>query len=272
MKKYTLIPLIVLVALFTGAGKYKISKVGQPDVYVPTLDSDAKTLTVESIIGSGAVPVGGMVAVMPNIDGANSWQPPASGVIKDGFMRADGTTITASHRNAGCKLATGTVLPNMVQRYPRGGTTSGATGGANTQGLIAANIPQMSGNFPSGTESANHTHGFSTTTSTDGYHGHTLCIRFTGSGACNYIAGDYSAGGPYKAVRSNDLPISTNQNVSNQSGTEDGGSHSHSAGGTTAGISANHTHTTTVTLGSASPTAVNNEPAYVETVWVIRVK
>jgi hypothetical protein len=85
----------------------------------------------ESVAGPGSVPIGGMVTVMPDIDAVNAWQPPASGIIKDGFMRADGTAITAGHVALGCKLAVGTLLPNMIQKYPRGNTTSGSTGGNN---------------------------------------------------------------------------------------------------------------------------------------------
>jgi len=91
----------------------------------------AKTFT-DGVQGAGTVPIGGMVVVMPNVSG-NAWQPPVAGAIKDGFMRADGTTITATHVSQGCVFAAGTVLPNMVQKYPRGSTTSGSTGGANIQ-------------------------------------------------------------------------------------------------------------------------------------------
>ena len=90
-----------------------------------------KTFT-DGIQSPGFVPVGCMIVAMPNIDVSNSWQPPLSGAIKDGFMRADGTIINAGHVSQGCLLAAGTVLPNMIQKYPRGNTTSGATGGSNT--------------------------------------------------------------------------------------------------------------------------------------------
>ena len=86
----------------------------------------------DGMFGPGSVPLGCMIVAMPSIDVANSWQPPLSGTIKDGFMRADGTIINAGHISQGCLLAVGTVLPNMIQKYPRGNTTSGATGGSNT--------------------------------------------------------------------------------------------------------------------------------------------
>ena len=68
----------------------------------------------------GMIPIGGMVAVMPGVTGA--WQPPATTVVKDGFMRADGATVAdaASPMN-------GQVLPNMVNSFARGATTSSIT-------------------------------------------------------------------------------------------------------------------------------------------------
>ena len=300
MKKYALIPLIVLVALFAGAGKYKISKVGQPDVYVPTLDSDAKTLTVENITGPGSVPIGGMVAVMPNIDASNAWQPPSSGVIKDGFMRADGVTIAASHRNAGCKLAVGTKLPNMVNSYPRGNTTSTdgttGTGGANTQAgsttidahsitqpgisnhaLAANNIPQVTGSYtPTGYNDASAISS-GAASSSGSNHSHQIA---------HSTAGGFPSPSPYVLRESNAYGAANSTSPNTQS---DGG-HSHTVTGT-ANAQAFHGYAATIYVGTVGPTAVthsmtnvgvgnhtltdnavNNEPAYVETVWVIRVK
>ena len=99
--------------------KVKVSKVGQPDVYVPAYEADGKTLNVDGVQGPGAVPLGGLVAVMPNIDVVIAWQPPATGEIKDGFMRADGTAITSTHKGLGCKLTVGTLLPNLTAKYLR---------------------------------------------------------------------------------------------------------------------------------------------------------
>ena len=82
---------------------------------------------VQDLAGTGTppgmVPIGGMVAVMPNTH-ANTWQPPATGVIKDGFMRANGHTITSQNVIDGSLIPEGTALPNMVDRFARGATTS----------------------------------------------------------------------------------------------------------------------------------------------------
>ena len=312
MKKYALIPLIVLVALFAGAGKYKISKVGQPDVYVPTLDSDAKTLTVENITGPGSVPIGGMVAVMPNIDASNAWQPPSSGVIKDGFMRADGVTIAASHRNAGCKLAVGTKLPNMVNSYPRGNTTSTdgttGTGGANTQagsttvaqqptfstpahyhskgsGSTAATTVGVTGGTCSGTfASSSHYHPGNVARGGD------TVVRFvaygidvasdmsytmsTGDEAGHRIlAGSWPSGGVTTEVArtgGNSASASVSSTAATPTGSNAvAGFYGLYTGGADGNTAIVNSRTAAVTL---TDNAVNNEPAYVETVWVIRVK
>ena len=212
MKK--ILPLIAL-SYFLCAGTVKIKQVGQPDVYVPTMDStnssnlsltgqisvkngvtapgnlilnaavgsvvtlskqltansgitttsgnltlDAttgsvvvinKTLKVDNITNiagtanpPGMIPLGGMVTVVPALDTTNAWQPPATGVCKDGFMRADGAVVPNTGNCVG-SLFVGRTLPNMgtssgsVNRYPRGSAATSwvtgtyTTGGANTR-------------------------------------------------------------------------------------------------------------------------------------------
>lgn len=95
------------------------------------LDSNNQVIIKKEIIAQvqspGFVPIGGMVAVMPNVSGA--WQPPASGAVKDGFMRADGSTVSDAE-----SPLNGQVLPTMTgNTYARGDSTSGGTGGANSQ-------------------------------------------------------------------------------------------------------------------------------------------
>ena len=123
----------------------------------------------------GMVPIGGMVAVMPNVTGA--WQPPASGAIKDGFMRADGSTVSDS----GSPL-NGQALPNMTGGvYPRGNTTSGGTGGSNTHtptGTVSQ--PTFTGSATSYTVSVpSHYHGFSLTAAGQSYSGNSASVSST---------------------------------------------------------------------------------------------
>jgi hypothetical protein len=70
--------------------------------------------------GPGAVPLGGIVMVMPTTLAA-AWQPPVSGVIKDGFMRADGATVPSGQGSP----MQGLTLPNMTGYFPKGAVTSG---------------------------------------------------------------------------------------------------------------------------------------------------
>jgi hypothetical protein len=299
--------------------------------------TSTNTINANAFFGAGAVPIGGMVTVMPTFN-VNCWQPPATGVVKDGFMRADGGTVPA-----GCVIPVGTVLPNMITKYPRGNTTSGTTGGANTVTLAANQIPQLSSSFTSGNQSTDHTHTATTggqsanhthTATTGGQsvnHSHTITTggisanhthnfstgymntntqhdhgvqnvdgRSIGSDEAdgtNFVRSWYSRVGADAYNKSAWNTTTTNINhlhsgstgwVSadhSHSGTTSGFSadHTHSLGTsgysadhshslTTSGMNVSHTHTTTVTLGAASPVAVNNEPAYVEVVWVIRVK
>ena len=227
-----------------------------------------KTLQVDAIKNyagtsspPGMVPIGGIVAVYPTAH-ANAWQPPASGAIKDGFMRADGGTVPAC---SDCIIPAGAALPDLRSQLLKGGvTTSGGTGGASSYILAANQIPQLSGSFGSGGASANHTHGGTT----DGGGDHVHWIHNAGGwisdpgGDCNF-AGLGGVGPNCSGYNNNTFIWSTGTN----------GNHGHTFG--TGWMSADHSHTTTVTLGSSPATAINwstQGPAYTEIVWVIRVK
>ena len=97
-------------------------------------DGSLRVGGIKNLAGTGSptgiIPVGGMISVMPTTH-ANFWQPPATGVIKDGFMRADGHVVTAQNVTDGCVFPISTALPDMVDMFARGGTTSGVAGGAN---------------------------------------------------------------------------------------------------------------------------------------------
>jgi len=135
----------------------------------------------DGIVGPGSVPIGGMVAVMPTIDAA-TWQPPATGAIKDGFMRADGHQITAANVSAGSVIPEGVYLPNMVSMVARGGTAScdgsiacqSKTGGNDSVALVSGNLP-------------NHTHSAGTFEITENHfdHGHSDNFSVDSLGATN---------------------------------------------------------------------------------------
>ena len=245
----------------------------------------SEKLIYGSFRGPGAVPIGGMVAIMPSTH-ANAWQPPATGVIKDGFMRADGNNVPAC---SDCIIPAGTAVPNMVTKYPRGNTTSGTAGGTNTQ---ASNV---SISDHSSIDIA-HGHGFSqpsdhslpANTGNESAHTHSTPSHYHGTG---YANGDGSVGLYYGGSSSTSQLIvaraqwttgstygadyyatarlfTTDTSGSGTSGA--GSAHSHSIGGSLShsGGSVTALGSTLKTISSHSITnnAVNNEPAYVEVV------
>ena len=254
---------------------------GNPQ-YLAAFDPVAKTVTLGSgVTGPGFVPLGGMVAVMPTLH-ANAWQPPASGAIKDGFMRADGATVSAQNVTDGSVFPAGTVLPNMVGNYPKGDTTSGGTGGSttitsnvtvstqpaftvpghyhNTFVLTAAGQTLGTTNVTSGAGSAHfHYQGYGTT-GANGYH---ITVDTANGGVANAgtgvtVTGDESSHKHSTNIAHTHGSSSVSGSVGYQSG---------SNGDAVGGFAA--TRSTNVALNNA---AVTYDPPYVDVVWVIRVK
>lgn len=231
-----------------------------------------KTLRVDNITNlagtsgaPGMVPVGGLVAVMPNTH-ANAWQPPAMGAIKDGFMRADGAVVPTC---ADCVIPTGTATPNMVTRFLKGSTTSGTTDGSPTKNLPAHYHGMGTGATLS--VSIDHDHpstGLSSgSAATDGAHTHPISFSpsqpISAAGAGTWQNSGGGAGQLVSATATSS------------------GSHSHSVSGSTDLPNFTGSKTPTGIIGlvtggcdgnSGSSCSINVEPAYMETVWIIRVK
>ena len=135
MNKKILATILLLVATLAFAADKYVNSSGNlildagSGSYVKVL-KEMRVTSIKNIDGTsgapGQVPIGVMVAAMPSFH-ANAWQPPASGAIKDGFMRADGATISAQNVTDGSVFPAGTVLPNMSNSFLRGATTSSAT-------------------------------------------------------------------------------------------------------------------------------------------------
>jgi hypothetical protein len=191
-------------------------------------------------------------------------------------MRADGTTITVTHVSQGCVFATGTVLPNMVQKYPRGNTTSGTTGGANTQ---ASNVTFGSQTVNTGGGSA--TFDKNVMNSNQISHGHSQGSLRAAIGASGGDIGSisYVASWPHSSA----LTVSAYTVFGNSPSSSTRSFNHHTpVYGDTDGASVGWNSATVTTSfnnpsfnqNSLTPTnnAVNNEPAYVEVIWVIRVK
>lgn len=78
-----------------------------------------------NLSGRGVVPIG---AVVPVFSIAGGFSIPASGVVSNGWMRADGAAVPAAQ-----VVTAGTLTPNLSDsRFIMGATTSGTTGGANS--------------------------------------------------------------------------------------------------------------------------------------------
>jgi hypothetical protein len=228
-----------------------------------------KTLRVDNITNlagtsgaPGMVPIGGMVAVMPNTH-ANAWQPPATGVIKDGFMRADGAVVPTC---ADCVIPAGTTMPNMVSRFPKGSTTSGTTAGSATK-----NLPGHYHSNGSGTNaqtSVDVTGGTASLTGTTTFaahpHTHSVVVNFSSayitSNGYKYTEGDTIASNPPGTSNNN---LSASVGISSVPASRTGSnSVTGNFGLVTGGCDGN----------SGASCSINVEPAYMETVWIIRVK
>ena len=124
---------------------------------------------------------------------------------------------------------------------------SGQTGGKNTITLTTDNLPSHTHSFTpagsvsstfkgtavtSGGQSANHTHTFSGTTSTNGYHSHSIdsVLKWPVGGGGMSFAGWNSNNGYYN-------PVITSVTAT--------GDHSHSYNGTTSANNVGHTHSVT---------------------------
>jgi len=201
-----------------------------------------------SVDGPGMVPLGGMVAIMPHL--AGSWQPPASGQIKDGFMLADGHIVTAKNVAGGCAFAEGTTLPDMVNRFARGETNSGSIGCQDSFMVSNANIAQVSLAVSEGSVDIDHDH--PATNVIGGTHEHSY-ISPNGETAID-LGSQYPVG---------DLETTT---------TTGGGAHSHTVDLPPLSTTIQSVSAQTVTLGSPTPTAIDNRPAHMGVVWVIRVR
>ena len=298
---------LLLLALVAGSAFGADQKISAPSGNL-ILDAKAgsvvkvnKTLQVDTIKNfagtsgaPGMVPIGGMVAVMPTTH-ANAWQPPADcSTIKDGFMRTSTTAGVSCvvPTCADCVIPAGTTLPNMYQKYTRGGGTSGAQSGANTQ-ASEVTISDHSFTQPSAHgitqptfTSPAHYHGFGSGSGLGGG-SHQHKIQETAGGNFMFVANVFnttgSAGGAGQTANPNqtatliasDYGSIPDHGHTGYIGLVNGGVNGNAAMGdsrtTDVGLTNNHTGGGVSTHGVTN-NAVNNEPAYTEVVWIIRVK
>jgi hypothetical protein len=238
----------------------------------------------------GVVPLGAIIAMTTGLTGAMAI--PASGVVSNGYMRADGVAIPANNAVSGTP-------PNLSGSiFLRGATTFGGAGGG-TASLVAANIPQVSTSYtPAGTVDISHTHGSSGVTGTVdsnalGTHVHGL----TGVGTSNpgnhdhglnpqmvSLVGGTLSGGLYTVgatpLRYVDTQLQGGHTHTLTGNTDSSPSLTHghtfssgSAAGQTLGVTNKSLSGTpaTITVGSGSPTAFNVIPNYIDVIYLVRV-
>ena len=174
----------------------------------------------------------------------------AIGAIPTGWLLCDGSNGT----------------PDLRDRFVMGAGSSyavGATGGATTATLSAGNIPShthsLSASGTTSTESANHSHTFSGTTSNAGTHSHIYQTGYQTNVTIINQNGNFGGGTP--------------DDGSYRYESETAGDHNHTYSGTTSGISQNHTHTVTVsgTSGATgSGSAFNIQNPYYALAYIMK--
>ena len=215
-------------------------------------------VTIQTPInGFGVNPLGTIIA----IGNVAAWALPAADAVKDGYALCNGNTFAALVAGNYNAAFTGSRPTLNDSRFLMGSTAVGATGGQNSTTLGTANIPQMSGSFGSNS-TGDHTHTYSGSVVNAGNHVHHLSDSIVQSYSFNQ-----GSGTSYAPIQG------TIASTDNWGNTSTNGDHGHSYSGTSAGSSiGNHSHTTTVTLGTASPTAIENRPLYFSVVYLMRVK
>lgn len=214
---------------------------------------------VDNNVNFGANPLGSVIA----IGNVAAWTLPSSGAVKNGYALCNGQTFASLPAGSYHSAFSGALPTINDSRFLMGSTAVGSTGGQNSTTLAVANIPQMSGAFTSGAQSADHSHTFSGTTAgmnANVTHSHTTTANVTSGSAQQITAGAAPSHFGFNGGALGNGTSSTNTD------------HAHTYSGTTSGVSVGHTHSTTVTLGTASPTALENRPTYFSVVYVMRVK
>lgn len=150
------------------------------------------------------------------------------------------------------------------------GTTLGAAGGAQTHALSQAEMPSHShtqqGSFVSGNQSADHTHTFSGTTggmNANVSHTHTSFDAYR-TPVNTRVGGGTLSGGTDSTTFTDTARTTTAANVD----------HGHEYSGTTSGMSASHTHTTTisgVTTSTGSDGAHQNTQPTIILNYIVKV-
>jgi hypothetical protein len=237
----------------------------------------------------GVVPLGAIIAMTSGLTGAMAI--PASGVVSNGYMRADGTAIPANNTVSGTP-------PNLsTSIFLRGATTFGGTGGSNTYTPAGtnstSNVPASGLGFSGSSTSYSvsvpgHYHGVGTlTNSTTGApSGQTACTD--GSTRITHITQPPQTGNAngvwantaslaasivntYPSDQGIYMPPHTHSisgNAGNTGGPNGDGAFTASGNNTPSG---SITGTATAAAQIFTGTSGNNQPNYIDVVYLIRV-
>lgn len=182
--------------------------------------------------GRGSVPLGSIIAVVP--DYANVSIPTSGSISVDGFQLCDGAAVNVD-AVIGVGTNLGTDMPNLTDgRFLRGSSASGTTGGSATKTLSESNMPSHN-------HSINHDHPSS------GSHSHNIN---------GFRESKQPAGGFAQAF------ISSNDDTGSQP----------TRTLTAASNSVNISNFTGTSGSKGSGTAFNIEPAYLNVIYLMRVK
>ena len=221
-----------------------------------------------SASGYGLVPLGTIIPIASGI--TNSYSLPSTGTVdSNGFVLCDGASF-----HGDCTL-TGNAPTLNDGRFLRGNTHAnvGNTGGADTYTLAEANIPQHNHTQPT------HTHDGPEHSHTGPSHTHSISVS---GGSHRHRASVYNSvvgwqGNSPGRVLANNLNYSNSgsqytdyvsHSHSGTSGSDGTGSTGDAGDGATSASGGDNTGN----WGTASPTAVNTIPKYLQVVYLIRAK
>ena len=177
-----------------------------------------------SSAGRGSVPIGSIIAVVP--DYANVSIPSSGSISVDGFQLCDGAPVNAD-AVIGVGTELGTDMPDLTDgRFLRGSNASGTIGGSATKTLLVDNLPSHD-------HAIDHNHP-SATTNSAGNHSHFAVYQGTAS-----ASGSLQSGETVKDVRTTSevnsitgdpnlsYQFTGNSSTANRGKTNTAGSHSH---------------------------------------------
>lgn len=250
--------------------------------------------------GAGIVPIGGIIAIMPHLSGAYDTAATAAAGL-DGWVRCNGQVISDSQ-----SPMNGVTVPNINNSvFLEGHTTSGTGGGANSVTLTEAQIPSHDhGMAHSHDIGHGHTHGLSVSAASI-THTHSTPSHVHSSGSYN-AAIAHSLGklrlnerpninqtpyGPAFPTWTHTTLIDISGYANTSGGEVDSTDVFGYSGSTSGGNTGSPTSTTSTVSGSVNGYtgsvsisnttksqntggggAFNNRPAYITTVYLIRIK